>query len=62
MPYKNKEDAFRRSREYQIENREEINKRQNERYHNLSEEKKVERRAKRKQWEQDNKAEINAKS
>ena len=61
MPYKNKEDALKRSREYTEENREEINRRQRERRLNLTEEKGVEIRKGRKKWEQENKDHINAK-
>ena len=61
MPYKNKEDALKRSREYTEENREEINRRQRKRRLNWTEEKKVEVREGRKKWEQENKDHINAK-
>jgi hypothetical protein len=61
MPYKNREDAKRNSVRYYQENKEEINRKNNERHANLTEEKKIEYREKRKQWEQENKAAINAK-
>jgi hypothetical protein len=61
MPYKNIEDAKKNSLRYRNENREEINKRQRERYVNLTEEKKVERREERKKWEQENRDYINVK-
>jgi len=61
MPYKNYEDKLKRSREYHYENRDKNLQRSKERYYNLTEEQKEERRAARKQWERDNRAEINAK-
>lgn len=61
MPYKKYEDKLKRSREYHYENRDKNLERNKERYNNLTEEQKEERRATRTQWERDNKAEINAK-
>ena len=61
MPYKDRETAKRNSIRYYEENKEEINRKNRERHANLTDNKRKDRRDKRKEWEQNNKSEINAK-
>ena len=61
MPYKNREDRLRRSREYTEENREEINRKHRERTANLTEEEREHRRKTRRKWCEQNREEINLK-
>jgi hypothetical protein len=61
MPYKNESDKIANSERYRRENREKIIEKSKDRYHNLSESQREERRKKRKEWELKNKDEINKK-
>jgi hypothetical protein len=61
MPYKNKEDKLANSKRYWEENRDQINENQKNRYHSLPQSQREERREKRREWEIQNREEINRK-
>jgi hypothetical protein len=61
MPYKNKEDRISNRKQYLEKNKEELNKKNRENWHNRSEEKIEEQKQKRKEWVDKNREEINKK-
>ena len=61
MPYKNKEDRISNRKQYLEKNKEELNKKNREKWHNRSEKKIEEKKQKRKEWADKNREEINKK-
>lgn len=61
MPYKNKSDKIKNTKKYLDNNREEINKKQRDRWNNRSQEQIEKSNKKRKEWIKENKEKINEK-